>query len=158
MNERTHFFRKIYLSHFIRKGCERVVCERWVRDWTDCNIVAPCSSNYNSTSFWFCWAAQPGGGSWGPNPSAGSWFSLPRTATRTPTNWFQLTRTVCGTELYNCLTSIFLWASHLHRIQPVHMSRLYLDIFDRMHLFLYWRLGRRSICYIAGSFFPIDAA
>ena len=52
---------------------------------------------------------------------------LPRTATRTPTNWLQLTRTVCGTGLYNCLTSTcFLWASHLHRIQPVHMSRLYL--------------------------------
>ena len=26
-DERTHFFRKIYLSHFIQ-GCERVVCER----------------------------------------------------------------------------------------------------------------------------------
>ena len=24
-DERTHFFRKIYLSHFIRKGCERIV-------------------------------------------------------------------------------------------------------------------------------------
>ena len=23
-DERTHFFRKIYLSHFIRNGCERV--------------------------------------------------------------------------------------------------------------------------------------
>ena len=29
-------------------------------------------------------------GSWGPKPSAGSWFSLPRTATRTPTNWLPL--------------------------------------------------------------------
>ena len=60
-------------------------------------------------------------GSWGPKPSAGSWFSLPRAATRTPTNWPQLTRTVCGTGLYNCLISTcFPWASHLHRIQPVH--------------------------------------
>ena len=65
--------------------------------------------------------------SWGPKPSAGSWFSLSRTATRTPTNWLQLTRTVCGTGLYNCFTSTcFLWASHLHRIQPVHRSRWYL--------------------------------
>ena len=31
-------------------------------------------------------------------------------------------------------------------------SRLYLDVFDRMHLFLDWRLGRRSICYIVGVF------
>ena len=31
----------------------------------------------------------------------------------------QLTQTVCGTWLYNCLTSTsFLWVSHLHRIQP----------------------------------------
>ena len=87
-------------------------------------------------------------GSWGPKPSAGNWFSLPRTATRNPTNWLQLTRTVCGTGLYNWLTpTYFLWASHQHRIQPVHRSRLYLDVFDRMHLFLDWRLGRRSICY-----------
>ena len=43
--------------------------------------------------------------SWGPKPSAGSWFSLPRTATRTPTNWLQLTESNSGTWLYNCLTS-----------------------------------------------------
>ena len=59
--------------------------------------------------------------SWGPKPSAGSWFSLPRTATRT------LTDSNSGTGLYNCLTSTcFLWASHVHRIQPVHISRWYL--------------------------------
>ena len=45
-------------------------------------------------------------------------------------------------------STCFLWASHLHRIQPVHRSRWYSDIFDRMHLFPDWRLGRRSICYI----------
>ena len=60
-------------------------------------------------------------GSWRPKPSVGSWFSLPRPATWTPTNWLQLTRTVCGTGLYNSLTSTCsLWASHLHRIQPLH--------------------------------------
>ena len=37
------------------------------------------------------------------------------------------------------------WASQLHWIQPVHGQGY---IFDRMYLFLYWRLGRRSICYI----------
>ena len=34
-DERTHFFRKIYHSLFIRKGCKRVVCERWVGDGTE---------------------------------------------------------------------------------------------------------------------------
>ena len=59
-DERTHFFRKIYLSHFIRKGCERVECERWVVDGTDGNILTPSSSNYSSTPFSFFWDAQLG--------------------------------------------------------------------------------------------------
>ena len=113
-NERTHF-RKIYLSHFIRKRCERVARERWIGDWTDCNILTPSSSVFSSTSFSCGWAAQPG--VLRAQPSAVSWFSLPRTAT----NWLQVTEPVCGTGLYNCLTSTcFLWASDLHPIQPVH--------------------------------------
>ena len=37
------------------------------------------------------------------------------------TNWLQLTQTLCGTGLYNCLSpSCFLWALHLHWIQPIH--------------------------------------
>ena len=85
----------------LEKGCERVVCERWVGDWTDCNILTPSSSDYGSTSFSFCWAAQPGV----LRVQALCWelVSLPRTATRTPTNWHQITRTVCGIGLYNCL-------------------------------------------------------
>ena len=66
-------------------------------------------------------------GSWGPKPSAGGWFSLPQTATRTPTNWLQLTQAVCGTWLYYWLTyTCFLWASQLHRIQPVKVIPWYL--------------------------------
>ena len=123
------------------------MCERWVEDGTDCNILTPSSSVSSSTSFSFCWAAQPGVTE-GRKPSVCGWFSLPRTATRTPTNWLQLTQAVCGTWLYNCLTpTCFLWASQLHWIQPVHRSRWYPDIFDRMHLFLDWRLGRGPICY-----------
>ena len=83
-----------YTSHTLfskglRKGCERVVCERWVGDGTDCNILTLSSSGHSSISSSFCWAAQPG--SWGPKPSVSNWFSLPRTATRTPTNGLQLT-------------------------------------------------------------------
>ena len=110
-DERTHFFRKIYLSHFIQNGCKRVMCERWVGDWTDCNILTPSSSVFSSTSFLFCWAAQPG--SWGPS----SLWELVLTIA----SYFQLTERVCGTGLYNCLTlTCFLWASHLHPIQPNH--------------------------------------
>ena len=57
-------------------------------------------------------------GSWGPIPllGAGSLYSI-----LSPTNWLQLNEPVCGIGLYNCLTpTCFLWASHLHPIQPLH--------------------------------------
>ena len=45
--------------------------------------ATPSSNDYSSTSFSFCWAAQPRVTE-GRKPSVWSWFSLPRTATRTP--------------------------------------------------------------------------
>ena len=115
-DKRTHFFRKIYLSHFIRKGCERVKCERWVGDRTNCNILTPNSSVFSNTSFSFCWAAQSGVlRAHSPLLGAGSLYSI-----FSPTKWLQLW-TSCRTGLYHCLTSTwFLWVSHLHQIQPVH--------------------------------------
>ena len=120
---------RTYLTHFIRKSCESVakmLWERWVGNGTETATYWPpvpltiAALLSHSTGLLTR-------GSWGPKPSAGSWFSLLRTATRTATNWLQLTRTVCGTGLYNCLISTcFLWASHLHQIQPVHMSSWYL--------------------------------
>ena len=50
-----------YTSHII----ERVVCERWVGNWTELQHIDPHSSGYNSISFLFSWAAQPG--AWRPN-------------------------------------------------------------------------------------------
>ena len=40
-DERTRFFGKIYLSHFIRNCCERVMCERWVGDWIETTTYWP---------------------------------------------------------------------------------------------------------------------
>ena len=95
------------------------------RGWVNMTLTSSSSDN-RSTSSSFCWAPQPG--SWGPKPSVWSWFSLPWTATRTPTNWPQLTQAVCGTRLYNCLTyTCFLWAPLLHRIQPVKVIPWYLE-------------------------------
>ena len=111
-----------YTSHTLfskglRKGCERVMCERWVGDWTNCNILTPSSFVFSSTSFSFCWAAQLGvlrapirllG--------VGSHYSI-----LYPTNWLQTNWTSCRTGLYHCLIpTCFLWASHQHPIQPVH--------------------------------------
>ena len=112
-----------YTSHTL---CERVECERWVGDWTDCNILTPSSSDYNNASFLFCWAAQPGV----LRAQALCW-ELVLTASNCNSNfncnWLQLNQLVCVTGLYNCLTSTcFLRASHLHRILPVHMSRWYI--------------------------------
>ena len=108
-------FRKIYLSLYTKwlwRGCERVMCDSWVGDWTNCNILTPSSFVFSSTSFSFCWAAQSGVlRAHSPLLSAGSLCSI-----LSPTNW-----TSCRTGLYHCLTSTcFLWVSHLHPIQPVH--------------------------------------
>ena len=111
------------------------MCERWVGDWTDCNILTPSSSVFSSTSFSFCWAAQLGV----LRAQALCW-ELVLTATWTPTN----SNSVAPGY-------IIVWrppASCERLICTRLRSRLYLDIFDRMHLFLDWWLGRRSICYI----------
>ena len=102
----------------VQKGYERDMCERWVGDWTKtATYWPPSSSGYSSTSFPFCWAAQPGALS--AQLSAVSGFHCLKLQQLTPklqTNW-----TSCRTGLYHCLTpTYFLWASHLHWIQPVH--------------------------------------
>ena len=137
-----------YTSHTLfskglRKGCERVVWVRWVGDGTDCNILTPSSYDYSSTSFSFCWAAQPGVTE-GRKPSAWSWFSLRRTATATDSN---------SPKLSVAPGYIIVWhspASCGRRIcTELNPSTGQGDIFDLMHLFLDWRLGRRSIYYIS---------
>ena len=99
MNERTHFFIKIYFSHCTRKGwcclCVRGELERE----TDCHVLTQSSSpDHSSTSSSF-WLGCSTVGHWRPKPSVWSWFSLCRhpisncdwnwltgTATRTASN------------------------------------------------------------------------
>ena len=58
-------------------------------------------------------------GSWGPITLC--WVLVLTTASYLQLTDSQLTEPVCGPRLYNCLMSTcFLWASHLHPIQPVH--------------------------------------
>ena len=116
-DERTHFFRKIFVSQFIRNVCERVMCERWVGDWTNCNIFTPSSFVFSSTSFSFSWAAKQGV-LWAHGPLL---VAVSLYCVLSPTNWLELNEPVCRTGLYNSLTyTCFLWASHLHPIQPIH--------------------------------------
>ena len=90
-DERTQFFRKIYLSHFIRNCCERVTKGLCVRGELEteqnCNIWTPSSSGYINTSFSFSWAAQPAAS---PQSGAGSrWHLISKTLIPTP-NWLEL--------------------------------------------------------------------
>ena len=124
-DERTLFFRKIYLtlySKWLRKGYV------WEVSWrlNKLQHIDPSSFVFSSTSFLFCWAAQSGVlRAHSPLLSAGSLYSI-----LSPTNWLQLIEHVCRTGLYNCLTSTcFLQASHLHLIRPVH-SQGYTLIFS----------------------------
>ena len=105
-----------YTSHFIRKGCERVMCERWVGDWTKTATHWPPVPPFLAARLSHSAGCSTRGPE-GPQPYAGRWFSLPRTATTDS----KLTEPVCGPGIYNCLTSTyFLWAWHLHPIQPIH--------------------------------------
>ena len=120
-DERTHFFRKIYLSHFIRNGCERVpkgLCVRGELETEQTATYWP-SVPLSLAALLSRSAGQLNRGvlrTHSPLLGAGSLYSI-----LSPTNWLQLTRTVCRTGLYHCLTpTCFLWASHLHPIQPVH--------------------------------------
>ena len=120
-DELTHFFRKIYLSHFIRNGCERVVKGICVRGELETGQTA---------TYWppiplslAALLSHSGGllnqGSWGP--IALCWVLVLSTGSYLQLNWLQLTEPVCCPRLYNCLMSTcFLWASHLHPIQPIH--------------------------------------
>ena len=114
LNERTNtlLYKKIYLSHFIRK-CLCFFCVRGeLETGTDCYILTQSFSDHSSTSSSF-WLGCSTVGHWGPKPSIWSCFSLrhlvPDWLPRTPR--LQLTQAVCGTWLYNYLTSTcFLWA------------------------------------------------
>ena len=141
MNERTHFFIKIYLSLFILErvdvGCVWEVS--WRRGqtatyWPQVFLTIAALLSHSG------WAAQP----WvTEDPSllstAGSQFRI------LSSNWLQLqlklelTQAVCGTWLYNCLApTCFLWAytsATITEFNHVHRSRWYSDIFDWMHLF-----------------------
>ena len=82
----THFFRKIYLSHFIRNGYERVMCERWVGDWTETATywppVPPSLTALLSRSFRLF-----SRGPWGPRSLLGLVLTASNCNNWLQTNW-----------------------------------------------------------------------
>ena len=108
MNEWTHFFIKIYLSHFIWKGWCWLCVRGELETGTDCYILT-----HSSTSFAFCLGCSTVGHR---EPQALSLQADSHAGILSP-NWLQLqpelelTQAVCGTWLYNCLMpTCFLWA------------------------------------------------
>ena len=93
------------------------MCERWVGDWTNCNILTPSSFVFSNIFFSFCSATQTRVlRAHSHQLGAGSLYSF-----LSPTNLLQLTGTFCRTGLCNCFTSTcFLWALLLHPIKPIH--------------------------------------
>ena len=132
MTNETQFFRKIYLSHFIRNGTKGLLCERWVGDWT--KPAAYCPSALLAIAALLSHSAELlNPGPWGPSSllSLGSHFS-------NCNNWLQ-TLISNSLELLVAPGYIIFWltiasvsvASALSSTHP--QSRLSPDIFDRMH-------------------------
>ena len=140
MNERTNFFIKIYLSHFILErvdvGCVWEVS--WRRGqtatyWPKVLLTIAALISHSG------WAAQPRATE-GPKPSVCKLILTLTSCVQLELQLeLQLTQTVRGTWLYNCLTyTCFLWAyasATITEFNHVDRSRWYSDIFDQMHLF-----------------------
>ena len=118
-DERTQFFRKIYLS-LGSKGLQKILlCKRWVGDWTELQHIDPPTLLAIAAFLYH----SPGLLNRGPG-SHSSIFS--------PTDLNFL-----SPGLYNNLMhTYFLQASHLYSSQPIDSQGYPLspDIFDRMHL------------------------
>ena len=151
MNERIQFFRKTLFERVAKGLCVRgeLETEQIATYWP------PVPLTIAALLFSFCWGAQLG--SWGLKPSAGSWFSLPWTATGTSTatdsNSLKLS-VAPGYIIVWCPPASFGCCI----CTEFNLSTCQGDIFGRMHLFLDWRLGRRSICYNSFLFIVISAS
>ena len=159
-DERTQFFRKIYLSLY-SKGLRKGYCVRGKLE-TEQRLqhIDPHSSGYSSISFSFSWAAQPG--AWRPS-FCWELVLTPRTGPTDFKLWSPTHLLPVASRLYNCLTSTcFLWHHNSHSIQPVDSQGYLLISSTGCTCYLYRcishltaRPGWRSICYIASLFFSL---
>ena len=156
-DEQTHFFRKIYLSHFIRKwlwkGYERVIV--WEVTWKlnkDCNILTP--TLLAIAAFLSHSPGQLNRGLGGPaSAGSGSHSSNWNTDFKlwSSTDWLPVTPGLCNYLMSTC----FLWHHISHSIQPVNSQGYPLISSTGCTCYLHScishlivRPGRRSICYI----------
>ena len=164
MNERTHFFITIYLSHYIRKGWCWLCVRGELETGTDCYILTQSSSDHSSTSFVF-WLGCSTVGHWGPKALR---LSLALNSASCPQMELQLTLTqaVCGTWLYFCLTSTGFSCAYASAPNSttstgqgdIPISSTGCTCFAVLPLIYSgashdWRLGRGSICYNCNNLF-----
>ena len=148
-DERTQFFRKIYLSLYL-KGFERVtkgiICERWVGDWTELQHIDPYQLFWLQQHFFPVLLGC----------SVGDLDAQPLLGHGSHSSIFSPTElNFLSPGLYNNLTSTyFLRASHLYSVQPVDsqgyplISSTWCTCYlHRCISYLTAWPGRRSICY-----------
>ena len=134
-DERKHFFRKVYLSHFMRKGYKSAICERWVGDWTAYWPPVPLPL----AALLFRSAGLLNRGSWGPVLSRASYLQL----TELPVApgyvivWHPPAscRSHICTQFNPSTVKVIPW--YLRPDAPVIYTGA----------FLIWQLSRGSICY-----------
>ena len=140
MNERTHFFIKRYLSHFILERVDvSVMCEKWVETGTD-GYIDPTSSLDHSTLFYFSRTATSGrsaewdsallpnlgwgcstGGRWGPQtsvckPTLTLAFLSPANSTTAGTCLYSFITSTCFRFFYRLFIQVHLWLTARSRV------------------------------------------
>ena len=137
-HERTNtlLYKNIPLTLYSRKVWCWLCVRGELEKGTDCYILNPNSSDYRSTSFtfWLGWLNL------GSLRTQALCLELVLTLLASYLQLeLQLTQGVCGTWLYNCLSSTcILWAyasATITEFNHVHRSRLYSDIFNQIHRF-----------------------
>ena len=143
-----------YTFHFIWKGSKgllKVLLCEGVGDRTELQHIDPHSYGHNSVSFLFVLGCSTGGLVAQPLWDMFSFQHL-------LSNWLNF----LYTELYNCSTHTFLWASQIALNQPIHGQGYILTFLDRMHLlftqvhFLFWQLGRVRGQYTTSIFYSFN--
>ena len=134
-----------YTSHSLLEMVAKGLCVRGELETEKTVIYSPpVPLSLAAFFFSFHWAAQSGVlRAHSPLLGAGSLYSICLQLTDSNSLNFLSHRVISLFDVHLLLVGVI---SAPNSTRP--QSRLYPDIFDRMHLFLDRRLGRRSICYI----------
>ena len=128
------------------------MCEWWVGDWTNCNILTPSSFVFSSTSFSFCWVAQSGVlRAHSPPLGASSLYSI-LSPTRLTPNSLNLSVApgyiiICRPPA-SCGRHICTQFNHSHGYTLIYSTGCTCYLHRGIS---FWQFGRGSICYTTPS-------